>query len=69
MNDEYYTLGPLDKARVDAVIEDAKRTGRMARTHYGKTEFYAYPHRSGGTAWGINGPKHGHNVKRGVMPR
>jgi hypothetical protein len=69
MNAEYYTLEPLDKARVDAVIEDAKRVGKMTNTHYGKVEYYAYPHASGGTAWGINGGKHGFNVKRGVMPR
>lgn len=68
MNSEYYTLDELDRARVDAVIEDAKRAARATSTHYGKVEYYAYPHGSGGIAWGINGGTHGFNTKRGVKP-
>ncbi len=63
MNDEYRTLSRVDKARVDAVIADAKRSGAQASTTYGTRQYYAYPHPGGGYSWGIDDPI---NVKRGV---
>ena len=58
----------LSEADIEAVIADCRRSGKRAETKYGTIEYYSYPHALG-TAWGINGGKHGHNVKRGIMPR
>lgn len=67
-NREYGTLDRDQRREVDGVIEEARQAGQMARRILGDTEYYAYPHGSGGTAWGINGGSKGFNVKRGVKP-
>jgi hypothetical protein len=67
-NREYQTLRGEQRQLVDGVIEEARQAQRMARRVFGDTEYYAYPHGSGGTAWGINGGPRGFNIKRGVKP-
>jgi hypothetical protein len=62
-NEDYGTLTGDEKRRVDAAIDEVKRTGKPASHAHGGDEFYAYPHASGGTSWGINAPL---NTKRGV---
>lgn len=64
LNDEYFTLDQVDKARVDAVVADAKRAGKRTNTTYGTRDYYAYPHPGGGYSWGIDDPI---NIKRGVV--
>jgi hypothetical protein len=66
MNNEYFTLTREQKRQVDAVIAESRDTNGTAKRTVGGAEFYAYPHASGGTAWGIDDPI---NIKRGVMPR
>jgi hypothetical protein len=63
MNEEYGTLDHEARRRVDAAIDEVKRTGKPATHPHGAGEVYAYPHASGGTSWGINAPL---NTKRGV---
>lgn len=63
LNDEYFTLDAIDKARVDAVIADARRARKRTSTAYGRRDYYAYPHPGGGYAWGIDDP---YNIKRGI---
>jgi hypothetical protein len=67
-NREYHTLRGEQRQLVDGVIDEARQAGQMARRLIGDTEYYAYPHGSGGTAWGINGGPRGFNIKRGVKP-
>jgi hypothetical protein len=66
MNDEYLTLTREEKRHVDAVIAESRHTKSTARREVGTAQYYAYPHGSDGTAWGIDDPI---NIKRGVMPR
>ena len=67
-NREYATLKPDQRRDVDGVIEEARKSGQIARRSFGDDEYYAYPHPGGGAAWGINAGPHGHNIKRGVKP-
>ena len=67
-NSEYATLRGEQRQLVDGVIEEARQAGQIAWRIIGDTEYYAYPHGSGGTAWGINGGPLGFNIKRGVKP-
>ena len=65
---EYRTLAPDQKRMVDAVIAQVRQTGKSVRTDYNGSDFYGYPHGSGGVAWGIDGGQFGFNIKRGVEP-
>jgi hypothetical protein len=67
-NREYATLRGEQRQLVDGVIDEARQAGQIARRVIGDTEYYAYPHGSGGTAWGINDGPRGFNIKRGVKP-
>ncbi len=69
LNAEYKTLSPDQRAKVDAVAQEAKRAGAITRKMDGATEYYAYPYPGGGTSWGINGGADGFNTKRGVKPK
>lgn len=68
-NEEYKDLSGDRKRRVDAAIDHTEKTGNTVNDTQGGEEVYTYPHPGGGTAWGVNGGKHGFNVKRGVVPK
>jgi hypothetical protein len=65
----YATLPADQKRMVDAIVAQSRQTGIQTRTDYNGPDFYAHPHGSGGTAWGVDGGPNGWNVARGVMPK
>jgi predicted transglutaminase-like cysteine proteinase len=65
-NAEYETLAPQQKQRVDAVVDKVREAGKQVNEQHGGADYYAYPHASGGTSWGIDDPI---NIKRGVKPK
>ena len=69
LNEEYAALSADQKRMVDGVVAEARRTKQQARRASGGFDYYAYPHPGGGIAWGVDGPPHGFNIRRGVMPK
>lgn len=65
-NEEYKTLSGDQKRHVDAVVDKTRKAGKQVTEQHGSAQYYAYPHGSGGTSWGIDDPI---NVKRGVKPK
>ncbi len=66
LNEEWQRLDKETQAAVSAVIEAARQTGLRSGEPWQEGEVYAYPHASGGIAWGVDGAAG--NLHRGIMP-
>jgi hypothetical protein len=69
LDHEWNCIDAETRAAVQKVIDECRRTGRMARAGHGEDgSVFAYPHASGGIAWGFDGGPFGFNAARGVKP-
>lgn len=67
MNEEWQKLDAETQIAVRAVIDRARKEQAHIAEPFRDGEIYAYPHGSGGIAWGVNGRPDGFNIARGVM--
>ncbi len=66
MGAEFETLDADTKAAIRSLVDKVRRTGYAEGEPFRAGDIYAYPHRAGGVAWGVNGAPHGFCIARGI---